>query len=222
MGSKICMGNGQVAPAMIVEKPVPMPLSIQKALDSNGKLVNSGNSFMDLSKATDLGDYVLAYAYYNSENSGSIDLSSLETISGYYAGYYAFCNCTNLTGNLDLSNLKTIAINTNNPCNSMFMNTGITSVNLSGLTELSSGQYSCGNMFSSCTNLTTVDLSSLYRIQTTFGFMSGFSSCTNLTTVDLSSLTIIGNQQSCQNMFSNTNLKSLNLSSLLYIDGSQC
>ena len=143
------------------------------------------------SGTTDLGNYVLYYAFYVCTGLTSIDLSSLTTVGGSYALSYAFSSCTNLTS-IDLSNLTTV-----------------------------SGSNALSNAFRGCTNLTSIDLSNLTIISSYQGFSSAFSGCTGLTSIDLSNLTIISSYQGFNNAFGScTNLTSIDLSNLTTVSGS--
>ena len=173
-------------PAIVKEVPTPMPLSIQKVKDANGKVVN-GSTIIDLDGATDVGDYALYYAYANNTNiTGAVDLSNLTTVSGSYGCGYMFQYCTGITGAVDLSSLTTVS--GMNGCSSVFQGcTGITSVDLSGLTTITASS-GCGCMFGDCTNLTSVDLSSLATIDNMYGCSQMFKG-TSLTSLSFPALT---------------------------------
>ena len=98
--------------------------------------------------------------------------------------------------------------------------TSLTSVNLSSLTSVS-GTYAMYSAFRSCTSLTSVDLSSLTTVSGTYAMYSVFAFCNKLTSVDLSSLTTIGGNSAMSNAFSNTGLTSVDLSSLTTISGDE-
>ena len=199
-------------PAIVKEVQIPMPLTIQKVKDANGKVVG-GNTIIDLDGATDVGNYIFYYAYYNNTNiTGAVDFSSLTTISGQSACQYMFRGCTGITS-VDLSSLTTVS--GVSACRNMFQNcTGLTSVDLSSLATVS-GSAACNSMFSGCTGLTSVDLSSLATVSggTTCAYM--FSNCTGITSVDLSSLTTVLDGNTCQYMFGGcTGLTSLSFPAL--------
>lgn len=187
-------------PAIVKEVQIPMPLSIQKVKDANGKVVG-GSTIIDLDGATDVGDYALTYAYYsNMSITGAIDLSSLTTISGRNACQNMFYICRNITS-FDLSSLTTIS--GQYACQNMFYGcTGLTgAIDLSSLTTVS-GSNGCDNMFRDCTSITSVDLSSLTTISGKLGCGSMFTYCSFITSVDLSGLTTVSGQQGCSQMFS--------------------
>ena len=95
----------------------------------------------------------------------------------------------------------------------------LTSVDLSSLTTLS-GYYAMTNCFSSCTGLTSIDLSSLTTISGNSAMSGCFSSCTGLTSVDFPSLTTVSGLSAMSTCFWNcTNLTSVDLSSLETIGG---
>lgn len=97
--------------------------------------------------------------------------------------------------------------------------TNLTSVDLSSLTTIS-GASALYYSFSECTNLTSVDLSSLTTIEIANGMSSCFSSCTGITSINLSSLTTISGSSGMSYCFNAcTNLTSVDLSSLTTISG---
>lgn len=106
------------------------------------------------SNATDIGAYALIYAFFNSTGLTSVDLSSLESVSGSYAFYYAFSS-TGLTS-VDLGGLTTITAS--NAFNNAF-GTGLTSVDLSSL-ESVSGSYAFYFAFTN-TSLSSLSFPSL-------------------------------------------------------------
>ena len=110
---------------------------------------------------------------------GTINLSSLETIGQGYACYYMFNNCTGITS-VDLSGLTTIS--SGSACQGMFQGcTALTSVDLSGLTTISSGSGACTNMFNGCTSLATVYIggtTAIYFGTNTSQFNNMFINCT--------------------------------------------
>lgn len=170
-----------------VQVPTTAPAYyIEKTKDANNKLQN-GSTIINLSGATDVGDYVLQYAYYQNTNiSGTVDMSSLTTLSGSSCCSYMFSGCASISGVLDLSSLTTIS--GNSAGNNMFRNcTGITGVDLSSLTTIS-GQNGGNALFNGCTGLTSVVFSSLTSI--TFGGCSYmFNNCTNLTSLSFPAIT---------------------------------
>ena len=213
---------------------------VEKTVDANGKLVGS-NVIINLSGATDVGDYVLEHSYYmvtfpanttldfsslitlsgerafyymfsNSSNLTHVDLSSLQVISGTYASYYMFNNCSTIIS-FDLSSLQTIS--GTQGCQSTFYDcTGLTNANLSSLITIS-GSNGCKQMFLGCTNLVNVDLSSLQTISGSSACSSMFSGCISLKNVVFDSLTTISGSSACSQMFYNcTSLISISFPSL--------
>lgn len=152
------------------------------------------NSGVDMSSLIEVASSGLYNAFYGSELNGPVDFSSLTTVqpSGMYAAFY---NATGLTS-VDLSSLTTVGAS---GLSEAFYGSSMTSLDLSSLTTvLNSNAFV--TMCSSCTSLTTVDLSNLTNIgfSGTYPdnlqysgsnfFRSVFYGCTGLTTVDLSSL----------------------------------
>ena len=164
------------APAHYIEFPV----------DANG-ILQQPTTLMNLNNIVDVGERVLyyKYAYFNNIPT-SVNFSSLQTVSGKEACYYAFNYCSNLTS-ASLPSLTTIS--GDNGCKFMFNNcSGLTSFDLSLLTTVS-GRNGCGSMFAYCTSLTTVSLPSLTTINGGYAVGTTFRGCTNLTTLSFPSLT---------------------------------
>lgn len=222
-----------VAPAYYIEKGV-----------TGTTLDNNGSKIIDLTNVTNIGSYALANAYrsntalssnttvdfssltmvngnsacidmFNDCNKiGAVNLSGLQTISGYQAFARAFQNSS--VSSINLSSLASIT--SNYGCENMFSNCqNITSVDLSSLSQVT-GQYCCQYMFKDCKYITSVDLSSLNlsgNNANSSACKEMFRGCIRLTSVDLSSLTDIDKAYGCSNMFDTcTALTSIDLSSL--------
>ena len=222
-----------------VQVPTSAPQYYIEKIISDGKFI-SGPQFMDLSSITSFGAYSMAYAYYRSNVTGTVDLSSainidegafyyafyqtnitsvnlhnLSSVTTRHAFYGAFQDCFSIQS-VDLSSLTTISGGYG--CYGMFANcVGLTTVDLSHITSIS-GESTCGQMFFYCSVLTgKIDLSSLTTMNGTIGLgvCDGmFYGCQNITEVDLSSLEqILGSD--ANNMFSYCySLSSVDLSSL--------
>lgn len=131
--------------------------------------------------------------YQMPTQSFTFKLPSNATGIGSYAMYYAFYNCT-----------------------------GLTSVDLSSLTNISSS-YTMFRTFYGCTSLTSVDLSNLTTVNGKQCLYYAFAGCTNLTSLDLSSLTTVSGGSTMSHTFREcTSLTSVDLSSLTIVSGSQC
>lgn len=205
-GTKSITANGVYDVTDFASADVQVPTTapahyIEKAVDANGKLIGSAN-IINLNGVTDVGDYVLYYAYFrlggNILISGAVDMSDLTTISGDYACTSMFQNCIRITS-VDLSSLTTVS--GSNACNSMFCGcSGITSVDLSGLTTVS-GNSACASMFQGCTGLISVDLSGLTTLSGNSACYYMFQNCSSLTNANLSGLTTISNGSACRYMF---------------------
>ena len=221
-GTKTITSNGVTDVSGYANADVQVPTTapayyIEKTKDANNKLVNGGSTVIDLTGVTDVGHFALHYAYYGDTNIiGNIDLSSLTTISGQNALADTFENCTGITS-VDLSGL--INISSNGCFRSFGFCTGITSVDLSSLATVS-GSSGCAQMFSVCTGITSIDLSSLTTISGMTGCAQMFYGCSGITSVDLSSLATVSGQQGCSQMFQGcTGLTSVVLSSLATVSG---
>lgn len=186
-----------------VQVPTTAPALYREfQLDANGVLIpNTTTTHMDFTGVTDISLYALARAYYgNTAISGAVDMSSLTTISGEYACYSMFTDCTGLTS-ADLSSLT--AIQGDYACSGMFLRcSGLASANLSALTTLTS-TYACESMFANCTGLTSIALTSLSTIGTfaSYAISRMFQGCTGLVSADLSALTAIQGSRACEYLF---------------------
>lgn len=99
---------------------------------------------------------------------------------------------------------------------------GITKFSLPNLASITTQEGSIGYVCYQCTNLTTVDLSSLTTISDSGQMNYSFYRCTSLTSVDISSLTTISSTLGMQYCFCNCpSLTSIDLSSLVSIGGGQ-
>lgn len=160
-------------------------------VDENEKLIYANVSqIIDLSgcKTIDLG-YVFYGVYeFNTNLTGTLDLSDIETINGI-AGHCCekmFNSCQNVTG-VNLSSLK--AVQTVSGCSQMFSHcSGITNIDLSSLEELS-GTQCCKNMFNTCSALTSVTFNSLKTVTGTNACQGMFANCTGLTSLSFPALT---------------------------------
>lgn len=178
-----------------VQVPTTAPAHyIDKTVDANGKL-QGGNSVIDLTGVNDIGNYQLAYTYYNDYSiAGNINFSSLTKITGSSACQNMFTGCTGITG-VDLSNVEQIGLTGyNQQCQYMFSEcAGITSINLSSLKSII-GSNSADYMFYACSGLTNVSIPKLERIQptTSYGAQGMFRNCFHLISIDLPKLVLIG------------------------------
>ena len=176
--------KAKTVPAVVIEKTTPEPY-IEYTV-ANGKLTSTTSRIMDFTGVTEIG-VGLENAYNGNTNiSGAVDMSDVQTISSNYGCSGMFANCTGLTS-VDLSSLTSITGSYG--CSNMFQGcTGLTSVDLSSLATISSS-YACINMFSNCTNITSINLSSLASISGTYGCSNMFSGCTSLTSLSFPALT---------------------------------
>lgn len=204
-----------------VQVPTTAPDYYMEFTKDANNVLQSGSSVMNFSGITDIGAYVLAYAYYyNTTVTGSVDLSGVTQFNNNYSCQSAFQNASGITS-VDLSNLTTVS--GGYACQYMFQNcTGITSVDLSNLTTIT-GTSACGSMFSGCTKITgIIDLSKLTQVVGAMGAQWMFYGCSKITGVNLSGLTVINNaaQSGMSSMFQYcTSLTSVDLSNLESVTG---
>lgn len=145
-----------------------------------------------------------------------IDLTGCTTINGMYLLNEAYKNNTLITGAVNMSDVQIIG-SSRNACASMFEGcTGITSIDLSSLTTISS-LSGADRMFANCTGITSVVLSSLTTISGNMGMNNCFYGCTGITNVDLSSLTTISGNSAMNACFDGNGITSIDLPSLTTI-----
>ena len=100
---------------------------------------------------------------------------------------YAFDGCTGLTGSINLSSLETIT--QSYACSYMFRNcTGLTSIDLSSLTTVS-GNSACSYMFSGCTGLTVLNFPKLTTVSAASVFSNMLANTSGVTVHFPSNLT---------------------------------
>ena len=212
MSSQFYIGNSSSTPSILVEIPTVMPLTKQYYLDSNGKLCNP-NTFMDLTGINDVGNTVLQKAYANgtltddyidlsgiTKLTGSsalnecfnkcsgiktINMSSLETVSGYYAMYYCFAYSS--VENVDFSSLKHVF--GNNGMAYCFRESSLKSINLSSLEKI--GTYGMHSVFERCNNLTSMRFPSLVTVYGNYGVVGFINGCSKLVSCIFDSLSDI-------------------------------
>ena len=110
----------------------------------------------------------------------------------------AFYGCTGLTS-VDLSSLTTVSSD-NGLYYAFYGCTSLTSVDLSALTTLS-GRDCLSSAFYGCTSLTSIDLSSLTTVSGINSLQDAFYGCTSLTSIDLSSLTTVSGESGLSDAF---------------------
>lgn len=199
-----------------VQVPTTAPAYyIDKTKDANNKLVG-GSTVINLTGVTDVDAYGLSYAYAgNTSITGTVDFSSLTSISGYYALNNCFSGCTGITG-INLSGLTVVS--GSNSCQSVCRNcTGITSVDLSNLKNVAQNAFN--QAFNGCTGLTSINIGGISFVKNSSAFSSFCSGCSSLNAVNLGSLNVVrGATQVFQYAFSNcTGLTSIDLSSLIHV-----
>lgn len=223
MSSKLYIGDSQATPSIVVEKQVPMPLSIQKIVDSNGKLVSGFSNVFPLPEnVKNIDMYGLAYLYKNNKtitninfggfNKGinltenyslqgcfesssivSCDMSNIVSATGLYTMNSLFQSCSSLVS-VNLSNLKIV---TTQQC--IFQYSSIQNVNLDSLEEIN---INCTSWFFGATNIEILNLPSLKKVKD-WGMSNWFNSCYSIKNVYLPALEIIEGEYALGNTFSN-------------------
>lgn len=198
-------GSGGV-PAMVKEVAVIPPLVIRFVKNQQGVAQKTG--LIDLDGATDIEAHGLMDAYYKSSAiSGTIDFSSLTSLTEEKSCNSTFMACPNITG-ANLSGLTTVT--GNSACANMFSAAAsIASVDLSSLTTIgqpSVAQYNssiesmCSNMVSG-TSITSLNLSSLVSVIGKTAAYGMFQNNAHLTSVDISNLKIVYGPDAISSMF---------------------
>ncbi|MBQ2174282.1 MAG: hypothetical protein II453_04125 [Alphaproteobacteria bacterium] len=153
----------------------------------------TASTIIDLTGVTEIRkNYMLAYAYENNTAvSGTADLSSVKYIGGYGC-YYMFYGATNITYG-DLSSVENVG-NTGYSCNSMFVNSGLVTLDLRKLIA-TNATYVFGTVASGCSYLTTVRLDSLRELWGQNSFNSAFENCTALQVLRFPALKAAGSKK---------------------------
>lgn len=208
----------------VVNTPAAPAYYIEKTLDENDKLVNSGyvlnlSGVKDIGKSVFYGQYIstiiepavisfddltsisgsqACYAMFSNSSISRVSFPKLKNISGYNCCMQMFYNCLSLYS-IDLSKLETVS-GTNSMCQMFYGCRYIEgTLNLGSLVSIS-GQGSCQETFRG-TKITGVNLSSLTTVSGTSACQYMFYGCTGLTSVNLSSLTSVSGSNGCQSMF---------------------
>lgn len=219
--AKLVIGNNKtVGVPAIVKKVTEVPNYIAPKNNVNGvyKADNTATTF-NLNGATEISEYALYNAFYNCTNLTTVlGLENITTVKPYSC-YYAFYGA-GITGKIDMSSL--VNVNGNSSCSSMFINcTGITSVDLSGVTNLSTYTGQFGSMFSGCAGIISADLSGLTRVGSSQALINMFKNCVLLGSIDLSSLSELTANNACDGMFFGcTSLTSVSLLAITKMTGS--
>ena len=152
-------------------------------------------------------------------SSFTFSLPSTATRIGTQAMYYAFYGCNGITS-ADLSSLTDLS--DGGAMQYAFYNcAGLTSVDLSSLTSIS-GINTIANAFEHCSNLTSVNLNNLTSIYSgTTPMLQTFKNCVKLTSISLSSLATVSVDSALYEAFYGcTELTSVDLSGLTTVDRS--
>lgn len=146
---------------------------------------------------TDIGDYVMNYAFYKCGNIPTVDLSKLTTISGKYALGNAFREAG--VQNVDISNLVTIT-GEYGMSSTFNTNANLSSVEFPKLVSI--GQRAFSNTFYGCSSLTSLSFPELTTISGESGFGDSCRSCTGLTVITFPKLTSLS-ENAMRNCFEN-------------------
>lgn len=159
---------------------------IAKKVSDNTLVTDGSYGFLNLNGATAIGAGGLAYAYSKAvfPNNTSIDLSAITSL-GSNALYYCFNDAS-----------------------------GISEVDLSGLTSISALESYCLDDAFARSSVQSVDLSNLKSVKTQC-FRSAFWNCQNLTSINFQSLEEITSGQCCSSMcYGATSLVTISFPSL--------
>lgn len=168
---------------------------VPKSIDANGKLVG-GNTNINFTGITDVGDYALYCAFYQDTNlTGALDMSALTSVSGNSAFYQTYSGCSGIT-TVNLSNLTTVS--GTNAFNYTFENSSITSLDLSSLDSVS-GSYAFRNAFFS-SSLANVNISNLRSVTGENSFASAFGN-TRIQVIEFSKLSVLTGYSVFNNAF---------------------
>ena len=217
---RLVTGTSKNAVSSALVRDVSPAYYIEYIANSNNKL-NRTSDFMNLTGITDLGDYVLQYAYDRSSVT-SANFSGLTKISGHYALYKCFDNDSALTS-IDFSNL--VEISGNYALYNAFTNASITSIIFDSLETVSSSQYAFGYCFSNCRYLTSVNFPKLSLVSGSRTFESTFAISTSnnhLTTILLPMLEKVTGSYALSFTFRYCKATSISLPSLIVASGQNC
>lgn len=179
-------------------------------IDSNGNVTLASGNLDDASQINKIGPVALCYAFFKSNITGRVDLSSVKSM-GRSALFTAFQNCDGIT-EVDLSGITDL--NGDYAMQSAFYSCrNLNTVNLSNLINIT-GNFSLSSTFASCSSLQNVNLSNLVSDTTSLGFSNTFQGCTSLASISLPKLEISRMYQTFRNCSS---LISVNLNNLLSV-----
>jgi len=202
---------------------------VEKSVDANGVLQNSAN-FIDLTGASDIGAYVLNYAYAHTVFPANTVITIPFTIvNGSYAlqrCFYTDNQHNNYNNNIigfSCPNLKIIS--GYGVFAYAFQDGGryLTNINLDSLEEIS-GNGACESMFT-CGNqygphsLTQASLPKLKKITNTKGCCNMFWYQINLSSFEMPELEIVTGGQACEGMLNATAITSFKFQSLNLLTG---
>ena len=125
---------------------------------------------LDLSSVYMIDNYGCNYISTQNSSLQQINLSSVKWV-GDNGLYYAFNNCTNLSGNIDLSNIISVA--SGGLSGMMSGDTKITGLDLSNLMFLR-GTSTLGSICSGCSMLSSINISKIARCDSNNGFSLAF------------------------------------------------
>lgn len=174
------------------------PAEPYRELEVSGVILQPNRTttrMIPLTGVTSVYKYVLAYAYYfNTGISGPVDLSNLHMV-GESSFNGTFFGCPNITS-ADISGVTEVSTTQYNAFRNAFEDSGITSINMSGLTTVS-GSSVCYRVCADCLSLTTINYSGLTTVTGGNAFYEGFEGDTALTAVAMDNLTSVTSGSDC-------------------------
>lgn len=192
----IYYGNVKISEAWINGNKVysnALPVFINylfRDIDENGNLTLATGALEDASEITKIGPSGLYYAFYNcTELTGSVSFPNLTSIdeTGLYCAFY---RCSGLTGSISFPNLTSIG--SKGLSGAFYYCSGLTSISFPNLTSIGSSGLS--DAFFYCSGLTgSISFPNLTSIGSS-GLYSAFNGCTGITEVHFKS-SLSGNSQ---------------------------
>lgn len=161
-------------------------------VDENGVLQAPAKGSLNFTGVEKLGEKALYFSFFRNNNIVNVTFPDLTEIAGDYA-IGNFCGYSTSISTVSFPKLKTISGDV--AFYQAFSSSSIEHLDLSSLETTGAGLNIFNEAFYNCTNLKTVDLSSLIEFYIFGNANKLFQGCSSLTSVDLSSLQRLFNNQ---------------------------